>query len=30
MGGLDFTPMVALILLWVVEQLLRTLIVGLF
>jgi YggT family protein len=30
MGGLDFTPMVALILLWIVEQLLRALIVALF
>ena len=30
MGGLDFTPMVALILLWIVEQLLRMLIVALF
>jgi YggT family protein len=30
MGGLDFTPMVALLLLWIVEQLLRTLIVALF
>ena len=30
MGGLDFTPMVALLLLWFVEQLLRALIVALF
>jgi YggT family protein len=30
MGGLDFTPMAALIILWIVEQLLRTLIVMLF
>ena len=30
MGGLDFTPMVALILLWVVEQALRTLVMALF
>jgi YggT family protein len=29
-GGLDFTPMVALLLLWFVEQLLRALIVALF
>jgi YggT family protein len=29
-GGLDFTPMVALLLLWVVEQLLQVLIVALF
>ncbi len=29
-GGLDFTPMVALIILWVVEQLLRVLFVALF
>ena len=30
MGGLDFTPMVALVILWIVEQLLRTLILMLF
>jgi YggT family protein len=30
MGGLDFTPMVALLLLWLVEQLLQMLIVALF
>ena len=30
MGGLDFTPMVALLLLWLAEQLLRMLIVALF
>ncbi len=29
-GGLDFTPMVALVILWIVEQLLQTLIVFLF
>lgn len=29
-GGLDFTPMVALLLLWLAEQLLRMLIVALF
>lgn len=29
-SGLDFTPMVALIILWLVEQLLRVLIVALF
>lgn len=29
-GGLDFTPMVALLLLWLVEQLLRALILALF
>lgn len=29
-GGLDFTPMVALLILWVIEQLLRTLLVTLF
>lgn len=29
-GGLDFTPMVALIILWLVEQLLHALIVALF
>lgn len=29
-GGMDFTPMVALLILWLVEQLLRTLIVVLF
>lgn len=29
-GGLDFTPMVALVILLVVEQLLRTLILALF
>ena len=30
MGGLDLTPMVALFILWFVEQLLKTLIVALF
>ena len=30
MGGLDFTPMAALLLLWLAEQLLRMLIVALF
>ena len=30
MGGLDFTPMVALLVLWLVEQLLRALILALF
>jgi YggT family protein len=30
MGGLDFTPTVALLLLWFVERLLRALIVALF
>ncbi|MFQ6100676.1 MAG: YggT family protein [Anaerolineae bacterium] len=30
MGGLDFTPMAALIILWIAEQLLRTLILALF
>jgi len=30
MGGLDFTPMVALLLLWFVEQLLRALILALY
>ncbi len=30
MGGIDFTPMVALIILGLVEQLLQTLIVALF
>lgn len=30
MGGLDFTPMVALFILWFVEQLLKMLIVALF
>ena len=30
MGGLDFTPMVALILLWIVEQILQLLILALF
>ncbi|MBL7066085.1 MAG: YggT family protein [Anaerolineae bacterium] len=29
-GGLDFTPMVALFILWFVEQLLKMLIVALF
>jgi len=29
-GGLDFTPMVALILLWILEQMLRTLILALY
>ena len=29
-GGLDFTPMVAMLLLWFVEQLLRVLILALF
>lgn len=29
-GGLDFTPMVALVLLWLAESLLRTLILALF
>ena len=29
-GGLDFTPMVALLLLWFLEQLLRALILALF
>ncbi|MBE9471711.1 MAG: YggT family protein [Chloroflexi bacterium] len=29
-GGVDFTPMVALLILWFVEQLLQTLIVALF
>ena len=29
-AGLDFTPMVALLLLWVVEQLVRTLLLALF
>ncbi len=29
-GGLDFTPMMALFILWFVEQLLKTLIVALF
>jgi YggT family protein len=29
-GGLDFTPMVALFILWLVERLLRTLILALF
>jgi YggT family protein len=28
-GGLDFTPMVALLILWFVEQLLRTLLLAL-
>jgi YggT family protein len=30
MGGLDFTPMVALLLLWLAEQLLTMLVVALF
>ena len=30
MGGLDFTPMVALVILWIVEQILQMLIVALF
>jgi YggT family protein len=30
MGGLDFTPMVALLILWLAEQLLRALIITLF
>ncbi len=30
MGGLDFTPMVALLVLWLVEQLLQMLILALF
>jgi len=29
MGGLDFSPMVALLILWFIEQLLRTLLVSL-
>jgi YggT family protein len=29
-GGLDFTPMIALILLWVFEQLLQILILAVF
>ena len=29
-GGLDFTPMVALLVLWLIEQLLRALILALF
>ena len=29
-GGLDFTPMVALLLLWLAEQLLRMLILAMF
>jgi YggT family protein len=29
-GGIDFTPMVALLLLWLVEQLLQVLILALF
>jgi len=29
-GGLDFTPMVALLILWLVEQLLQMLIVAVF
>ena len=29
-GGVDFTPMVALLILWFVEQLLQTLVVALF
>ena len=29
-GGLDFSPMVALVILWVVQSLLRSLIVALF
>jgi len=29
-GGLDFTPMIALIVLWLIEQLLRALILALF
>jgi YggT family protein len=29
-GGLDFTPMVALILLWAVERVIRTLLVSLY
>jgi uncharacterized protein YggT (Ycf19 family) len=28
-GGLDFSPMVALLILWFVEQLLRTLLLSL-
>lgn len=30
MGGLDFTPMVALLILWVLEQVLQLLIVAVF
>ena len=30
MGGLDFTPMIALLVLWLLEQLLRALILALF
>ena len=29
-GGLDFTPMIALLVLWLIEQLLRALILALF
>jgi YggT family protein len=29
-GGLDFTPMIAMILLWVLEQLLQILILAVF
>ena len=29
-GGLDFTPMIALIVLWLIEQLLRALVLALF
>jgi len=29
-SGLDFTPMIALILLWVVEQILQTIILAIF
>jgi YggT family protein len=29
-GGLDFTPMVALLILWLVEQLLQLLVVAMF
>ncbi len=29
-GGLDFSPMVALVILWVVQSLLRSLVVALF
>jgi len=30
MGGLDFTPMVALVILWIVEEMLQLLILALF
>ncbi|RLC60684.1 MAG: YggT family protein [Chloroflexi bacterium] len=30
MGGLDFTPMVALLILWIIEQMLQLLILSLF